>query len=249
MNFLSIGADPELFVVRGQEVVPVCGLLGGTKHSPLPVVDGAIQEDNVLAEFNIDVCQTEEEFLYKLGSVMQQVNVRLLDSGCTTLIKASHSFDEGALLAAGKQAMTFGCEPDLNVWTRSRQYAQPAGTLRTAGGHIHVGHDGNKKDGQELVKRLDLFLGVPSLLMDDDTMRRRMYGSAGSFRFKSYGLEYRSLSNFWLRSKEHISWAYQQTKRAVETAVVVPPSVKDVIDSNDKDAALALVNQYGLEVV
>ena len=249
MKLLSIGADPEVFVTRAGEIVPVCGLLGGTKNHPLPVLHGAIQEDNVLAEFNIDVCETEEEFVFKLQSVLAQVNLKLFDQGCGYMLKASHNFDEGVLLAAGRQAMRFGCEPDLNVWTRQRQHPKPVGTLRTAGGHIHVGHDGGKKEGQEIVKKMDFFLGIPSLIMDNDTQRRTMYGSAGSFRFKPYGLEYRSLSNFWLQSEEHMKWAYQQTKRAVETEVDVPPSVKDIIDNNDVASAVAMAIEYGLETV
>lgn len=248
-KLLSIGCDPEVFVTRMGQVVPVCGLLGGTKEHPLPVLKGAIQEDNVMAEFNIDTAKSIDEWVFNIHTVLAQLNLRLFDQGCGYMIKASHNFDEGALLEAGRQAMRFGCEPDLNTWTRQRQHPKPVGGLRTCGGHIHVGHDGGKKETQEIIKRMDFFLGIPSLIMDEDTERRTMYGSAGSFRFKSYGFEYRSLSNFWLRSEAHMKWAYEQTKRAVETEVDVPPSVKDVIDNNDLASAYAMAIEYGLETV
>ena len=34
---------------------------------------------------------------------------------------------------------------------------------------------------------MDLFLGVPSILIDPDTERRKMYGKAGDYRLKEYG--------------------------------------------------------------
>lgn len=48
--------------------------------------------------------------------------------------------------------------------------------------------------------------------------RRELYGKAGAFRPTSYGVEYRTLSNFWLRRKEYMQWVYAQTHRAFEFA-------------------------------
>ena len=36
------------------------------------------------------------------------------------------------------------------------------------------------------------------LLMHNDPLRRKLYGRAGRFRVKPYGLEYRTLDNYWL---------------------------------------------------
>jgi len=48
-----------------------------------------------------------------------------------------------------------------------------------------------------LIKLLDIILGITSVLMDNRTNkeRRKMYGKAGDYRLKSYGIEYRVLSN------------------------------------------------------
>ena len=51
---------------------------------------------------------------------------------------------------------------------------------------------------------MDYTLGLDSLLLDSDTRRRSMYGRAGSFRFKEYGIEYRTLSNFWIKNNKSI---------------------------------------------
>src|SRR5690606_27611941 len=88
--------------------------------------------------------------------------------------------------------------------------------LRTAGGHIHVGYDNpDNAMSADIVLAMDVMLGVPSVLIDGDTRRRQMYGKAGCFRFKEYGLEYRTLSNFWIMSEERIRWAFRQTQQAV----------------------------------
>ncbi len=42
-------------------------------------------------------------------------------------------------------------------------------------------------------------------MYDKDTERRGMYGKAGAFRPKPYGVEYRTLSNAWLSNDERIS--------------------------------------------
>src|SRR3546814_9474953 len=38
-----------------------------------------------------------------------------------------------------------------------------------------------------------------------------MYGAAGAFRTKPYGVEYRVLSNAWLKDSKLMSWVYKNT--------------------------------------
>lgn len=84
-------------------------------------------------------------------------------------------------------------------------------------GHIHVGYDDNNiETSLNIIKAMDLFLGVPSIVLDDDTDRRKMYGKAGCFRIKPYGVEYRTLSNFWIASEELTNWVFEQTLKAID---------------------------------
>jgi hypothetical protein len=59
---------------------------------------------------------------------------------------------------------------------------------------------------------LDLFLGSTSVLMDHDPTslaRKKLYGGAGNHRWcPAYGVEYRTLSNFWLRSPSMVRLMY-----------------------------------------
>jgi len=121
--------------------------------------------------------------------------------------------------------------------------------------HIHIGYkDPNDKTSLELVRRMDIFLGIPSLLMDKDNRRRAMYGAPGSFRMKPYGVEYRTLSNFWIMNNELIGWAWDSTIRAIDsvnneefTKEQYEEAVS-VIEKDDKDAARVLCEKYAITV-
>ena len=52
---------------------------------------------------------------------------------------------------------------------------------------------------------MDLFHGVISTILDNSSEaieRRKLYGRAGAHRPTGYGVEYRSLSNYWMKSPE-----------------------------------------------
>jgi hypothetical protein len=98
--------------------------------------------------------------------------------------------------------------------------------MRTAAGHIHIGwtedQDCYDKEHYTLAARIarqcDYYLGVNSLLWDKDDTRRSLYGKAGAFRPKPYGVEYRVLSNRWLTSDDLIAWVFTAAKQAVTDA-------------------------------
>jgi hypothetical protein len=91
--------------------------------------------------------------------------------------------------------------------------------MRTASGHLHIGlekdaditNEAHQLKYATLAKHLDLFLGLRSLEWDKDTKRRQLYGNPGAVRFKPYGVEYRVLSNAWLKREELVRFVYRQT--------------------------------------
>jgi hypothetical protein len=106
-----------------------------------------------------------------------------------------------------EEARRAGCAPDMCAY-EMKQKEPPKdliqnGNLRSCGGHVHLGSELLASDGPEpilAIYMLDLFVGVPSLHLDFDStsLRRRIiYGQSGRYRTKDYGLEYRSLGNFW----------------------------------------------------
>lgn len=246
----TIGADPELFVMN-QDGTPdtAIGRLGGTKDSPRLVNKGAVQEDNVLAEFNIDPANHPDIFVDNITTVMDEL--RGLLPTFTLGVVPSIDYDPMTLIKSGDQAMTFGCDPDFNAWTGGINEPPDAmNTLRTAGGHVHVGWDGiNPENIQPFVKVLDFYLGLPSVLLDPDTSRRGMYGKAGAYRPKEYGVEYRTLSNFWIQDEIYMRWVYHNVRQSIidfgrldEMLAQYPGEVvQTTIDTSDVEKAREIV--------
>jgi hypothetical protein len=257
---ITCGADPEIFLMDAQgKLRASCGLIGGTKAHPMPLPLGkgfCVQEDNVSVEFNIPPATNAKEFQESIKKTLEFLTngVRsMYDFSITNLSAASFPKDE--LVAPA--ALEFGCEPDYNAWTGKRNPRPKTEdeTLRSCGGHVHVGLDKTGIDEKQIIKAMDLFLGVPSVLMDKGELRKKLYGKAGAYRSKDYGAEYRTLSNFWVFDDRLTKWVWDNTEKAVNAVdlrLVVDDykdSILDAIDNNNKEAAGFLINRFNLEVL
>ena len=204
------GADPELMIRSPKgELVSAIGLVPGTKKRPKKVKNGAVQRDNVMAEFNITPANSSEEFKSNIRDVLSAL-AKIVHPN-ELVVQASAEFPESALKAA--EAKVFGCDPDFDSWALAMNRIDGSAAFsnfRSAGGHLHIGKRKGIEDmlddpyGKvEVVKMLDIFVGIPSIFLDPDKTapaRRALYGKAGAHRPKPYGVEYRALGNFWVRS-------------------------------------------------
>jgi hypothetical protein len=224
MKGLTFGADPELFVVNSEgDFVSAEGLIPGTKDKPYKVDCGAVQVDGMAAEFNIDPVDNYADFKHNIKTVQDQL-ARMLPNGHKLVCVPTATFKPEIWNNTPDHAKMLGCSPDFNAW-KGQPNPAPRDTryTRHAGGHIHFGWtEGAKTNDTEyvqacidLVKQLDWYLGAWSLQKDDDSLRRKMYGKAGSMRFKPYGVEYRTLSNFWLKSDTLIMHTWNRMQRAI----------------------------------
>jgi hypothetical protein len=254
--FNSIGTDTEIFAQnREGKFISLCGKVGGTKQEPAQIQGWSkgfsLQEDNVSLEFNIPPSKELFEWESSLAIITDYVNREVfLPMGLTASKKASAEFSFDQL--QHPQALIFGCEPDFNAWTgevnESPFCTNPQ--LRTAGGHIHVGTGRNMV---EAIQLMDLFLGVPSVILDDNPSsitRKNLYGKAGAMRPKSYGLEYRVMSNYWIWSPELIRWVFIATTSAMHSTVrlkkKLSSDIQKCINGNDRKLALELIDMYTL---
>lgn len=217
---ITLGADPELFLCNDSGMASAEGTFGGTKAEPkkLNRKGFSIQEDNVAVEFNIPPASTLQEFQDNIEFMIDYIKIGANQFDCRISKAASADFDPKLLQT--EQAQTFGCDPDYNAYTMDRNAAiimDGHPNMRTCGGHIHIGYDEpNDLKSIQLIRALDITLGLPSLLRDPDKRRRSMYGKAGAYRIQPFGVEYRTLSNFWIFSKEEITWVYNGVMMAVE---------------------------------
>lgn len=261
----KLGCDPELFMADMEgKLRASCGLIGGTKYAPQPLPDlgdgFAIQEDNVAIEYNIPPAANAAEFVGSITKAMNFIGNGVKNGlGLQIVNLSAASFPKDQL--EHPAAREFGCDPDYNAWTGKRNPKPKAAdeTLRSCGGHIHVGFEDFVPDKRRFIKCMDLYAGVPSVLMDRGELRKKLYGKRGAYRewVKGgvQGVEYRTLSNFWVFDPKLIDWAWRATEnaiKAVESQFAVDEydkAILDAIDNNNKEAATYLCKELNLEVL
>jgi hypothetical protein len=98
---------------------------------------------------------------------------------------------------------------------------------------------------------MDMYIGVPSVVSDPDTNRRKLYGKAGSFRLTPYGLEYRSLSSYMMSNNDLLSQVWDGVVRSITaynegTNLADPDLVQEVINTSNVELAKKLIDRYNL---
>lgn len=225
---VTIGTDPEVFVknasgffVSGHDLIP------GTKEMPFPVGCGAVQVDGLALEFNTNPASTAEEFMTNIKNVMSQMEgmFKTTYPEYSIEISPTATFDQEYFDGLPETTRVLGCTPDFNAYTGVEN--DPPHTdepFRTGAGHVHIGWGGDHDVEDEkhfslcrdLVKQLDTILYPNSLLWDSDEKRRTLYGKIGSFRPKFYGVEYRPLSNAYLKTPITQKRVFDISKKASE---------------------------------
>lgn len=236
----TIGSDPEFAAINTEtgEFTSIIGLFGGTKEEPLSIGEGCFrQEDNVNAEFCIPPVTTKEDWLKHLNHCVTVGN-SLLPENLELIAVSSARFDESQLRGPG--AKEFGCNESFSAYTHSVVKVPPAnkvGNLRTCGFHVHTGFQTEVvqeiSDIETFIKIMDLYLGVPSIILDLDQERRNIYGAAGDYRYRLIGddivvIEYRSLGGNLLGSELTRGWVYDNTRKAIE--VFKSGKYQDILD-------------------
>jgi len=210
----TIGTDPEVFLLDDTgEAVPSCGLVGGTKTNPKSLGgDGFfVQEDNVMLEFNVPPSSTEEAFVTSIREGLTRCHdlVRTRGDGYSLYLGAEQWFSEDKLRSP--QAMLFGCSPEFAAYSGGgmapkvlpRDLEGEGGAYRFAGGHVHLGYDVSWEIPDHVAAKFaDLFIGLRCVRFDKQGKRRELYGKAGRYRPTPYGIEYRTLSNSWLKTDD-----------------------------------------------
>lgn len=254
---ITLGADPETIVARNGIITHAIGMIGGTKEEPRKIFRagrevGAVQEDNVLYEFNIMPHDSRQGFVDNIQQMLD-VGREILGDGYEITNKTSHIFSHEEMAHFPDSAFIFGCEPDFFAGTGdvNPKPSAPWPGLRTAGGHVHFGFDERViKDAahvQDLIKLCDIFMALPSMQLDSDDLRKELYGKAGAYRPKAYGAEYRTLSGFWIHNPDNTAFVFDQAQKAYDAlatglgreilARFPYDLIVDIINSNDRKRA------------
>lgn len=213
-----IGSDPEVFLVDTLgNLKSSIGRIGGSKTSPRYIsVMESIQEDNVLAEFNTVPAKTADQLSQSISNCLEQIE-RI--TGLRTKISSSEIFPENEL--SSPQAWEFGCDPDFDGYHSVPSKLPKRTRLRTGGGHIHISFENfneSEFDHFRFARCMDEIVARELIIrgIENDIRRRKLYGRPGSFRPKPWGIEYRTLSNQWIKDEETIHLVWDLVHKAVE---------------------------------
>ena len=222
-SWVTLGSDPEFFCfdVDKKEFIALCDLIPGTKKEPAPIeVQGCLQQvDNVSVEFCVPPSPTLDGVYESIISCLKMTEIYLkgINPAYTLIAQSSAHFNSDQL--CNPISTTFGCDPANTI------YGDPlipnlsvAKNLRTNGFHIHFGFDDklNEEQIKHFILLCDLFLGLPSYIIDEDTERRKLYGLLGEYRIQPWGIEYRSLGGGMFHHKAHIQKGLDKIKKIIE---------------------------------
>ena len=239
-----LGCDPEFFfrgqngqTVGAEKILPEKGIDYNPWNSKKPEEISHIVIDGVQSELNPRPGSCRANLGNEISACFRALDKALKEKG-----QVGVSFDpvvkvsKAEMDSLSEKSKVFGCAPSTNVYknAESQITVNPKKYLkRSAGGHIHLGSHGDKitmealQNVNVMVPILDILVGNTCVLIDRDPSnkeRRKNYGRVGEYRLKSYGIEYRTLSNFWLKSYQLMSFVMGMARFAV---VLVADTTKE----------------------
>ena len=237
---LKIGLDPEFFLYKDGKPISAHDIVPGTKAKPYKLPNCHIQADGTAVEFNTIPASTADEFVEHLRAALNDIR-KIIPKEYDFKYIPSVQYPKDYFAALPRSARDIGCEPDFSAHNLGQINSRPkspdwlAAVLRTGAAHIHVGwgegldikSQGHKWDCIVLVNNLYNAFNSFIPIWDKDVQRRNMYGGRGSYRPKTYGVEYRELSNAWLRYPELWPWVFNTVKatfdKTIEGKMLVSP--------------------------
>ena len=217
---LSVGADPEMFVFAGKKLIPAFAFL------PKKSGNAQVYWDGFQAEWKYgDGAYCLDTFCVETFQRMKLLRQKARDFNKDAKLSMLNTvpIPEDYMKKAAPEHIALGCMPSFNANDIQGNVINDPFDLtdRFAGGHIHFGGFPTEPNHARIVKNLDMILGVWAVGAAegmDTPRRRRYYGLAGEYRkplyYKAkshdysnmyanydrdnYGVEYRTLSNFWL---------------------------------------------------
>jgi len=212
-----IGSDPEIFLVKdgavigSEKVIPEDGLRienGSHYFGPEVVLDG------VQVELNPRAGASSQYLAKEISNAFKALKAHLEKTPeVAVCFNTVVDVTQAELDSLSEKSRRFNCKPSRNFYglkssLMDKGFDSTKYLKRHASGHFHLGLSApiyNQKvdERDRVVPPLDLLAGNTGTIIDRDpgaVERRVYYGLPGEYRLPKHGLEYRTLSNFWLRA-------------------------------------------------
>lgn len=250
----TTGTDTEFFLKDTEgNYVSAIRYIKGTKYEPVALPSGGnISFDNVAMEFATPVAINEDEFVDVINSSLKE-SLTHLPKGVVLDYQQSADFPETEL--QDEDARVFGCDPDFDAWEITDNVV-PDGAeelpFRSVGGHLHIGYvegSGNEFLLDDMgkvftVRTMDVILGIGMTMLDNSQAtidRRKLYGKAGCHRPTDYGVEYRTLSNYWVFSPLLVRLVYKMASEVLR--IIREGKATNLIDSIGEKEIQRVINE------
>lgn len=218
------GTDPELFIshegriLGSEKLIPKEGLSHGQQSLYNPTLGRyelipnppTIHRDGIQVEVHPVPAACRATLGNHLRNEIQALHAHLQNQDAKLQVDFTPVIDvsEEEWESLSPDSKVLGCTPSKNVYEGDSEInVDDTFRMRSAGGHIHIACGlliqrwPGENFAERLVKLLDRVVGNTSVLIDRhprQAERRTLYGKAGEYRLPLHGVEYRTLSNFWL---------------------------------------------------
>lgn len=240
----QIGADPEFFItsstngkiIESNKIIPKNGLIVSANS----IGTSKCTIDGLQAEINPNPHSCREGACSDYINIFTKLAKSLNEQKANLCLKGMIHITPEELLKLSDDSKKFGCKPSINNYTNKESVITVNPEVyeyRSAGGHIHIGGGSStrltsciKKNPKLIIEILDLVLGNTCVMIDrnsNQVERRRVYGRAGEYRLPKHGIEYRTLSNFWIMNSQLMNMVYGFARLGFCIAVNIHDDEKD----------------------
>jgi hypothetical protein len=263
----TIGGDPEIYIAKPNgEIQSSIPVLKRDKHNPIILDKGQqikIYADNSLLEASFAPADNKKDFVNRFKTAFQKTQ-NYLGKNHRIVVKSAHFFKENELEAAhGIDPLQVGCNPEFSFWEKKiNELGEFTDTMRSGSSHIHLGADilkASLENKENALKMVEIYLGLSSILWDNDetsVIRRKKYGTSGSFRITPWGCESRFMSNYMLNSPSLVELTYDLVEYSLSHIfnntyqkvldLIDTKEVQNAINNCDKALAEKLLKQANL---
>jgi hypothetical protein len=249
MRAKTIGIEVEMAVLH-LSTPKVCSFLPWTKKEPLDIGGTLYHKDASMFEVALRPASSPADLDLAWQEAYQQA-LSMLPDGWHFELNPSEVYSNDELML-DEYASVLGCSTSDNVYGASvaMPEAYPDGR-RYAGLHINIEGDGGRVLPHHALC-LDATLGLLSVAAwegrwkEGIVARRKVYGRAGEFRVKPFGLEYRTLpSCAWQRLNGNRLFELVDKALSLDVKTLLPlaDSIREAINNCNEEQADDLISQ------
>ena len=269
MEHFTVGVEREMPVYVNNVAVPAQLLIPQyTKESPLQVNGGTMHHDCSLLEFTTPPCASGgnlrdsyvRQYDYVHGVLLATEDVRrraadVVGESVRSIKLSSHTAATFSQVEFMNQPENreLGCSPSRNAYgSRPIRPEGYADTKRFGGTHLNISTpETTSAEDRSLVMAVDVAFAMPHMFkcndVYDEQLRRELYGRAGEYRRKDFGIEFRVLSSNFL-STYSLHSVYHALKYLVECDEAYTyqhpegVDVESIINTMNRPQALQVLN-------